>query len=505
MTRLPLVIGVGEPRVFVGRLAATPGSPGFELPARLRSTDSELVAFGKDGVQRTGKQTDVKAGQHWVLAPTPGGYVARPVHGWFDFSPPAFVQAPRVATPAPGRPRAMKEREVDPNSAEAGELEMLKASGLRKEFADRWGGMLERRAARVGVPVKRGEILKVNPPSDAPLKVAYPEEEKLRDELGLNKEKQKKRKALKKEAKAEFAEDDDVPDSANSLLSLKSQRGEAKWDFEDEEAFSDDGEDKWDFNDDLQKAPGEVAPEADEDEGPEGENLLGSHGKELETLMQRMEKGGRSPSPSGAVDAEDGSASELSEGEHCAKKRRLDEPPMLAAVPLRTATALEERRIVSKVAEKASRSTPHEKVRSSKAQAIQLEEVRPAKTQDVSLPEKARSARSHDAGSSRAPPTRAEMRGQPVPTPAAQGSPEKPAPDEAVPSDDELRARVVDCFRKRGGTCGLSDAAAALCLKDRKSALYQRAVAVLKEVSTTQRLPGEARPVLVLKPDLMLS
>merc|ERR1719316_1742197 len=61
--------------------------------------------------------------------------------------------------------------------------------------------------------------------------VFIPDDERIKDETGHQKQQKKRAKALQKEAGAvdNVEDNDEVPETANALLSLKRDRGEAGW------------------------------------------------------------------------------------------------------------------------------------------------------------------------------------------------------------------------------------------------------------------------------------
>jgi len=178
----------------------------------------------------------------------------------------------------------------------AAEEELRRDAGLRIQHADRWETMLEKRSGgntSEAVKMVRGQI-----PAEAPKaetkRSAYPVEERLNDDSGLKRQKQKMQKALKRKADA-MAEENEAPETANSLHNLKSENAEVMWDFEDGEKFSDDEQELVGFDEDLQNedAKEETAPapeagdEASEAEENEEGDPLSTHGKELEVLLER--------------------------------------------------------------------------------------------------------------------------------------------------------------------------------------------------------------------------
>jgi len=544
-----LIVGGPQQDTRVGRLLSAAGVTGishpYGLPERLTiASDDMATGVCSEGFVRAGRPTDVKPGCHWLLVPnSQGSFDLRPVDGWYEFAKPApqsVIAAPpkagtvssagqdseavldnamacvrkvlgstlpvaewmaqlaaslvplqresgklRAALEAHGgwngrqfeqspdlhgllatiqsktqkhaaAAEAEKRKEAEMAAAAAektkgkkpkieGEAEIRKDAAVRKEQAERWEKMLERRSSRAGTREKllRGDILT----AVALPKVAYPEDDRLKDETGLNKQKNKKKKQLKKEQGAvENAEDDDVVTSANALHSLKNQRGEGGWDFEDGEAYSDDEAEEIGFDDQLQQPEeAEPVPSADEDE-PEGEkgDLLSGHGQELEVLLEQYGEEGAGPDGKTLNDADAGGEDgEESEGERCAKRQRIA-------------------------------------------------------ADDDDEPDVNNAAASGPAGAATAAPG---ARGPPQAVPPA---PAKPAPKPfnlETATDDDLRSKVISSIKAAGGHCTLLGVAKALGLTNKGSPIYQRAVNVIKEVAVKKEIPGEGRPVLVLKPE----
>lgn len=294
--------------------------PTFVRPGIAKASGPfEALALDADGGSRPGKPADVKADLHWVLAPVSGGgYELRPVHGWYEFgqrtTPSGQSVKPVIVKKAPP-PKATQRASAKStaNSENDGEVK------LRKELANRWEGMLERRDGRVGVaPVKRGQLFKevLRPPEDPveekdAAKYSATEnagqakrlpafEERMNDDMGLKRQKEKNQKRLRKERQAvDEAEEGEVADTANSLHHLKTETGESGWDFSDKEA-SDDDEEKVQFGDhqlaDAEEV--EAPPSGDEDEGEDAEDgdLSTKHGRSIEALLrEQQEEGASSP------------------------------------------------------------------------------------------------------------------------------------------------------------------------------------------------------------------
>jgi len=268
-----LTIAPRESSICVGRLdpAGGPGSDvAFERQVLVRRSDPDISCIGVEGSVRTGRALDVKQDVHWVLQPMSGGFQLSPVSGWYQFGTPALS--------------------VKPNKAE-----LRRDAGLRIQHADRWETMLEKRSGGTSsVKVVRGQIPVEAAKEADTKKAAYPVEERLNDDSGLKRQKQKMQKALKRKADA-MADDNDAPETANSLHNLKSENAEVMWDFEDGEKFSDDEQELVDFDEDLlnEDAKEETAPvpeagdEASEAEENEEGDPLSNHGKELEVLLER--------------------------------------------------------------------------------------------------------------------------------------------------------------------------------------------------------------------------
>jgi len=467
----PIVLAPTDPaELFVARLlpADDSGGPGaYVQPRHVQRSGPDLVhGLYKDGKTRSGKPADVKPGVHWMLTATEDGSLSlKPVNGWYEFSKPMPARDSEPSS-APGK--AGSSGNKTKRTTESGEAELLKEAGLRKNIADRWDAMLERRAGRVGVRVARGQILNatVHPVSN---KVVYPEDDRLKDDTGLKKHLEKKKKQMKKEARAlEGIEDDDVPETANALLMLKSQRGEGGWDFEDDGEFSD--EEQEDFDEQLQRPQAEdPAPSADEDDAEEPEkDLLSRHGREIEVLLQQYGQGGtpdQAEAEEGAESGEEGgggaapsahSGSEASDGESKPKRPR-GRPP---------------------------KKKPRE----------QSSDERDGSGTAAPSGAASGSAEAPVSASSRTPAAPAPQPGKaPTQQAASEGA------SSAMPTEAQLRQHAIECLRRQGGRCTLQTAAEALGLKDSRSPLYSQVVAILKEVASVERVPGESRAMLVLK------
>eukprot|EP00927_Polykrikos_kofoidii_P061033 TRINITY_DN55924_c0_g1_i1.p1 TRINITY_DN55924_c0_g1~~TRINITY_DN55924_c0_g1_i1.p1 ORF type:complete len:522 (-),score=120.96 TRINITY_DN55924_c0_g1_i1:180-1745(-) len=440
------------------------------------------VATHPNGYTRSGVPTDVKTKLHWVLEPTEGGgYVLRPLAAWYEFSKPSQS----VCSTAAGAQAPVSGARKRKAAEDTAEMELRLEAANRKQIADRWDDMTKRRssrrpelhmkAKRVGpavFPVAPGEDLSGDGVTRKSTdKTAYPEAERLNDDTGLKQQTQKRAKKIKKEAnKIGGAEDEDAPTSANSLHELKRQKGEGGWDFSDEELHSDDEQDRWDFNDQLKhNEEEEKNASADEEIGEEGEkgDLLTSHGKQIELLLQNNEEGGGDKDFNrGGADDGGSSASE--------------EPSRKGAAPVKESSAA----IAGSASLPTSGAQQKSKVsaRAAKAAASRGDTlVAPAKAVSVPVTSRKRA----------------------TPTPANHGVAPPPQQETAGQSDETMaiRQRVVQCLQKQGGRCTLKAAAEAVGLKDSKSKLYEAFVAVAKEVAKIEKIPGERRPLLVLKPE----
>lgn len=159
--------------------------------------------------------------------------------------------------------------------------------------------------------------------------MAYPEEERADDAEGLRQQRRKQQKTIRKRERLRLGGRDEdeyeAPDTANVLLGLKNQRGEAGWDFEEAEGCSDDSENVSDFED---RGEDELGLSGDE----EGDEILTEQGKEIQRLLEQMEATEESAEPNAAEPAPDGEAGESSGGEYSEgecdarrKRRRSDE------------------------------------------------------------------------------------------------------------------------------------------------------------------------------------
>lgn len=510
----------------VGRLVPTnlPGVHPYEVPMRVRrENERSSIAEAKSGDVRQGAPADVKPGFHWLLKKLPNGsYELMPVTAWYEFAKPSMKMKPeamsnsRTSAQMLAKVRAAKQAE-----AGNGEAELRKAAKARKDETDRWEAMKLRRDSRQSVRVARGqlqaEILRPSfldePEAAAPKveKVQYPEEERINDETGVKKQTMKLKKAQRKEAKAMHqAEDEDAPETANALLSLKAERGEDGWDFQDEEQYSDDEQDKFDFDDQIQPtgADEENAPSADEDEGEEVEKgaILTTHGKQLEILLSQFEEGPESMVAEAATAPEDEDSGEDPGGDQKSPAGSGASSPGNAAGSAAVGTHAPTQ-ISSSDSDAENRASP----KSSPAAAAEAGSAPPASKRRRLITTNSSNWAGQSAASASPPRQNAAIAAAPKAAVGATGSSTAPAPAAASRSSeppapaipitkDALRAKLVQCLLAKGGRCALSEAAGALGLKDgdRHSPMWQQAIACIKEVASTQRVPGETRPMLVL-------
>eukprot|EP00930_Biecheleria_cincta_P096375 TRINITY_DN88233_c0_g1_i1.p1 TRINITY_DN88233_c0_g1~~TRINITY_DN88233_c0_g1_i1.p1 ORF type:complete len:811 (+),score=217.75 TRINITY_DN88233_c0_g1_i1:33-2465(+) len=328
--------------VSVGRLSVVAGREdgGYQeqQPQRVLGDSEGGASFLSRAGSQAGRPADIKTSLHWLLVPEPhgNGFQLRPVVGWYNFDRPAVAT---LRTKSPGLAE-------DDDRAEAG---MKAHAAVRHRLADRWKDMLSRAVLRVPGhyakvttrsqllqesksldedPALDEEVMKILQPLDTleklqqlqdlevdkrrpqlslpplgqPLlrrrgrgSVEYPEEEE--DATGLKTQHRRRRRARQRQEEGEDA--DAVPDTANRLLQLKSERGEGLWDFEDAERFDDDEQDQEDFAADERDEFAKddevpvLAPVEGEDEDLQSDSdveagcLQTSHGQELETLLER--------------------------------------------------------------------------------------------------------------------------------------------------------------------------------------------------------------------------
>jgi len=469
---------------------ATPGASsgsGAPRPVRLQAlADGAARVLDARGGSWSGRRADVKPDLHWLLRPMEdGSYEATPVRAWYEFNSHVPAAGSRLeARGASGRAAGGGSGgAAAKRPAEAGTAELEREAGLCNEMANRWEAMLERRQTRQGMNLTARAMretmraLARRDPWEA-LKAskgeqAYPElEERIKDETGLRKQRRKQRKALHREARAtNDAEDEAVPETANSLLQLKPEHGEGGWEFSDKEEFSDDDEEKWDFDDQIECAAANAeAPSADEDEAEEAEkgDLLTTHGHNIEALLQTY-NGGVDLAEAGAVGGEEGAAA----GSSGSEASEPEAPPPARRTPAALRAEAGAAKEPAAVAAASARGL------GSRAAAAGAAVVMPAA------------------------PLAPSARGTPPGPPAAAPAPPAATPAAAPAGGREvLREKVVACLRERGGTCRAQDAMRAMGLRERDpgSTFYKEVLAVLKEVATVERVPGDAaQRVLVLR------
>lgn len=579
-------VAISPHAVCVGRLkgaSATEPRVLYSCPAHVRHADTGSASgIHEDGTVRAGRQTNVPSDIHWVLEPLEGGtFQIRPVFSWYEFGQP--MKRDEQTTNGLELDESC---ELITKDLDAAEAEIKHASRLRNEFEDKWQTMRSKhglrcslRATRAQITRRRQEIIvsettadligsldllskspleavktlqeleatprmrRGNRASNRRAKIAHPEEDRLNDNTGMERHKQKARKALKRKAGAvEEAEEAEVPDTANALHQLKPERGEATWDFEDGEEFSDDEQEQVDVQEQLQDDHEHVAdvegPEIDVGEGlsdaEDGEEVdtLTVYGRELEQILEKQAQNSEEVAGAGSGQDEKRRDQAKRAQEPC---RPVHERKREAAAPPRPAPKRSQ-----------SRPAARERKRGPKAKAVVVAAATgPAETTIAK------------AGLNQVPTaTRAMVSSAPpfavaaVPVPASAaitvataesaptattetiattainatsaatvatvgtfqteianlGSVAHSAASSSAPvdvsgdlSDDDIRNKAIECLRKKGGTCKLSNIAAALGLRSPQSPLYKRVVAVLKEVADMERAPDEERPVLMLK------
>lgn len=468
--------------------SVTGGGGAYEIPAKATCVnDRKYVSEAPSGQIRDGLTTDVKPGFHWLLKKRPDGALELvEVKAWVEFATPRGPHVTRVQR--------------------NGDEEFKKAATVRKEETERWDAMVARRNGRQPARVTRGqlqaEIVRPRvpkgdePDATASSKVRYPEEERINDETGVKKYTAKIKKAQRKEAKAlTQAEDEAVPDTADQLLALKTERGEDGWDFEDDERYSDDEQEKFDFDDQIKPtgANEEDAPSADEEEGEEGEkpDMLTTHGKQIEILLNQFEEGPTLMEVDGAENEDGGD--EPAEVESPDRGTADAERPVLARVPSSDSDSMAKR---APRGELAQPPAPKRRRKHELATAAPTKPTAAAAQNGTT----ARVLGGAEAKKTSPVPIVVDVDEAAAPHPTARATSKDKLPTPRVKAS--LRDQLVQCLRDRGGRCGLSQAVGALGLRmgDQQSPMWQEAVTAIKEVATTQRVPGESRPVLVLLP-----
>eukprot|EP00933_Yihiella_yeosuensis_P060169 TRINITY_DN6229_c0_g1_i1.p1 TRINITY_DN6229_c0_g1~~TRINITY_DN6229_c0_g1_i1.p1 ORF type:complete len:464 (+),score=130.47 TRINITY_DN6229_c0_g1_i1:80-1471(+) len=410
------------------------------------------LVVGSDGTTRSGRPTDVKADLHWVLERLPNGDVElRPVSCWYEFGKPAASSVVDGLARATGQQRSKRPAPND----DAGANELERQAHLRKEMSKRWDSMLERRQTRVdgeSVSIQKEEILE--PKKKAP-KVAYPEEETLKDETGLRKQAKKKFKARRKLAKG--AEQEDAPETANSLQELKAQRGEDGWDFSDGEQFSDDEQDRWDFDDQIQETAAqreEEQPSADEDEAEEAESaaLETNHGKEIQVLLRQCEETAAPDSPDDDQDDDDdvgsgvGSAVSSGVGSGTGGVGRPTPASLAASLGGNQASSIDKPAVDSSAQQRRRESKRTEKPKTPKTSLVDANWLSAA-------------------------------------------------------SPDELRKKIVECLRRQGSSCTPAKVLDLLGIRNSTGTpLFKKVAAALREVTSVEKRDGSSEKVVVLKP-----
>lgn len=468
-----------EGRAVEGEDAAVPPQPTV-VPAHVRLGTEHIsiatAAEGADIAAWTGRLTDVKPLLHWVLEPIDGrGYRLVPVRQWYEFArvSPAALEAAMEAEPA-GRRRIQKMHE------EIASKEMQQQTELRNLFAEKWKGIKLRRMERVGTSVGHGKAMATEP-EQVEEAVLYPEKEFAKDDTGVKRAAKKRKKALMKEAGAvDGAEEGDVPDSANAMLKLKSAHGESGWDFEDDEQFSDDEQEKFEFDDQLETAATNVddAPALDDEaednpDNPNAEDMLGSHGQELQLLLGRGGERGEdddTADQAGSDPADNMNADEDDDDQQ--RRGDQDQQPIVRRTP----------KAKGKGKAKA-KGKAQGKAGSSKAIAAK-----------VQGPAKAAAAKARFMAPPNAPEARSMVPAPVVPLAAVRVSPASPP---GVSDEQILRRRVIDQLRCNSGSCRPQALCDNLGVKGKDHPMYKILSGVLREVATVDK----ATRTLVLKPE----
>lgn len=527
----PVGFASSVPEAIVGRLVATDATGGgLDHPVQMRQDGQEhAIAVDARGLSRRGQPADVKIGVHWMLIRTPdGGFKLRRVTGWFEF----------------GKPSAPLSMNRPPPS---GDAELKVEANKRREEADRLEKMLERRDNRLGVRVRFGDIIKEKTLiEDTKRKIEHPEDERVNDEFGVSKQKKKMAKQLRKEANAvDQAEEDEVPETANALLKLKHERGEAGWDFSDEEAFSDDEQEKNDFEGGAiasAEQVDEAIPSGDEDEGEDAEkrDLLSAHGKQLEVILQNFEDNEQAQGAdelSGDEDAPDdakvpddatassplisqtsasGDASEKVAVEAVgSKRRRLVQDALTSAsaevpfdAPVLASVERGSEKAVPQVSAEPTAALSHALSRgpmagiggASSSTGASSIAVKPAAAVVAASEEVATSTSS---GVMPGTVAMSSTTGPSAAAPAATSERATPMPATTAPDIEytKLRQETIQCLRQQGGGCTLKQLTVAMNLKNTKSERYKNVTLILREVATLKMDPSIKKPVLKLLPE----
>mmetsp|Transcript_33057 Transcript_33057/g.77124 ORF Transcript_33057/g.77124 Transcript_33057/m.77124 type:complete len:397 (+) Transcript_33057:61-1251(+) len=318
------------------------------------SCDNEgYTTLNLSGKSCPGQQADIKPDLHWLLITKPdGGYELQPVSAWFTFERPLATEddpddedLDQEAEVDSGSKKRKSEH--------LGEDGMKRDGSTRRTIDNRWQGMLERAVQTgrwldpAGSSRIREQILSdfhhtadgLGPQVLSILKsvnkdlsvlrclrelegleqMSFQQKQQVRTDLlqhpgqleQMNwdtdgsilksvaehlREKRVENRRLKaknKKAKAKNdGEDVDVPETANTLKQLKSETGEALWDFEAADEFSDDQEE-----DTEEKHRELVVPDGNQvlapEEGAETDSddeahMLSKHGHDLQVLLDRQ-------------------------------------------------------------------------------------------------------------------------------------------------------------------------------------------------------------------------
>ncbi|CAE7326813.1 unnamed protein product [Symbiodinium natans] len=301
-----------------------------------------------------GQQADIKPDLHWLLVTKPDGkgYELQPISVWFNFERPVAFEEGLDDLEDEAAAEKLDSSSKKRKSEHLGEEGIKRDAWLRRHIDGRWQGMLERRAVQTGrwLDAATGssrireqilsdfhyssdglgpQVLSILKSVNKDLSVSrclrelegleqmsFQQKQQVRTDLLQHpaqlmqmdwdtegsilksvaehlKEKRLENRKMnaRKRAKAKKGEDvEEVPETANTLKQLKSETGEALWDFEAADEFSDDQEEDVEekhrelvIPDRQVLAPEEGATDS-EDEG----NMMSKHGQDLQVLLNRQ-------------------------------------------------------------------------------------------------------------------------------------------------------------------------------------------------------------------------
>eukprot|EP00929_Paragymnodinium_shiwhaense_P081694 TRINITY_DN42821_c0_g1_i1.p1 TRINITY_DN42821_c0_g1~~TRINITY_DN42821_c0_g1_i1.p1 ORF type:complete len:594 (+),score=184.72 TRINITY_DN42821_c0_g1_i1:89-1870(+) len=592
---MPAILGPhSNSALYIGRLPELEGAHGNEAAAaaaaggdgltpehlRWHGASRRIQASDAAGLTRDGGPSDFRAELYWMLMPTAGGrYALRPLAGWYEFSKPSGLGTSSSSSAAPSKlptrsgtaatpvaPSAGKKRKAE----ETGEAVIRADAAIRKQHSDRWEQMLRRRANRFGVERGKAQVVGssviVVSSTDAAEKlaeVAYPEDDRLKDEAGVLKARKKKAKRIKEAMKAaEGGKDDTAPETANDVLGLNRDHGGDGWDYSEEELFSDEELERFDFEDQLvarvdqpeDNKDIEAAAPADEDAAelwrePEDEkpDVMTGYGQQLEVLLEQpLEVDGdrqAAAGPSAADDdcSEGGSDLEgdltapplpggVGSGDAAASPRGASSPtavrlssamgtssPPSAAIPAIVG-------LVSSLG--SSKPTPAEPAATSPTPAAAAAASAAVPPSVEASPVESRGGAASPSPADASPCASGAPLGKdaavslsaitavarPRPSPVVKEQ-SQPAPVASVaaqattvapaPAHGDIKSRVVQFLRKSKGRCSLQALTQEVGLTNKTDSRWNAFVAVLKETTKQEKVPGQKRTVLVLKSEFL--